>query len=189
MPENKVVYGLKNVHYAEITEEAGVETYSTPERIPGAVEIALDPRGDMSEFYADDILYYSAATNNGYDGTLTVANIPQSFATRILGEIEDETDGVITESANARTKKFALMFEFDGDVKATRHLLYYCSASRPSVGSATKTDTAEPNTNELSFIASARPSDQLVKTKTSSTVTQEIYDSWYNTVYQKAPGA
>lgn len=185
MAENKVVFGLKHVHYAKVTETAGVVTYGTPVRLPGAVELSLEPRGDMTEFYADDILYYSNSNNNGYDGTLSLANIPESFATEILGEVADETDGVITESANIKSEKFALMFEFDGDQKATRHVLYYCSASRPTVSGATKTETAEPQPNELTFVASPRPSDYLVKTKTGSGVTPAIYDAWYDGVYEK----
>lgn len=186
MAENKVTYGLKNAHYAKITvgEDGGI-TYGTPKALPGSVEIALDPRGDMTEFYADDILYYSASNNQGYDGTLTIANIPEDFAIDILGEEKDETDLVITEKANATGSPFALMFEFTGDVKAVRHVMYNCTASRPSVGSSTKTDSVEPNTNELTFVASARPSDYAVKTKTTIKTPAEIYNNWYNKVYEK----
>ena len=185
--ENKVTFGLKNCYYAPITEEtAGKITYGTPIRIPGGVEIGLDPKGDMVEFYADDILYYSAGNNQGYEGTLTIANIPEQFLIDCLGEEKDSTDNVITEKSDKVGKKFALLFEFDGDVKAVRHALYYCSASRPSVKSSTKTNSAEPNTNELTFTASARPTDYAVKTKTTAATTEQIYNAWYNKVYEKA---
>lgn len=186
MAENKITFGLKNAHYAKITiDESGTITYATPKPLPGSVEISLEPRGDMTEFYADDILYYSASNNQGYDGTLTIANITDDFAIEILGEEKDETDLVITEKSTSKSSAFALMFEFDGDVKATRHVLYYCNASRPKVGSSTKTDSAEPNTNELTFVASARPSDYAVKTKTTTTTPEEIYNNWYKKVYEK----
>ena len=42
---NKVKYGLKNVHYAVITENNGETTYDTPKPIPGAVNLTLSPRG------------------------------------------------------------------------------------------------------------------------------------------------
>lgn len=187
MPDNKVTFGLKNVHYAVITEGAeGAITYGIPVKIPGGVEISLEPRGDMSEFYADDILYYSASNNQGYDGTLSIANIPEQFLIDCLGEVKDETDMVLTEKANLVGKNFALLFEFDGDVKATRHVLYNCSANRPTVTSKTKTNTKEPNTNELVFVASPRATDLAVKTKTTTTTPSNVYDNWYKKVYEKA---
>lgn len=186
MSENKVTFGLKNVHYATYEVAAGVITYGTPVRIPGAVELSLEPRGDMTEFYADDVLYYSASNNQGYDGTLTIAEIIEKFAIDCLGEVKDSTDMVMTEKSTAVGKPFALMFEFDGDVKATRHVLYSCTASRPKVGSSTRTNSKEPNTNELSFVASPRETDYAVKTKTTATTPQAIYDAWYSKVYEKA---
>lgn len=186
MATNKVTFGLKNVHYSVLTEAAdGSVTYAVPVRIPGSVEISLEPRGEMPEFYADDILYYTAGSNQGYDGALTIANIPEQFAIDCLGEIKDTTDKVISEISGSTGKKFALLFEFDGDVKAIRHVLYYCSANRPTVSSSTKTNTQEPNTNELTFVASPRPKDLAVKTKTTEETGDSIYDGWYNKVYAK----
>lgn len=184
--ENKIKFGLKNVHYATFTETGDTITYDKPERIPGGVELALDPRGDLIEFYADDMLYYSAENNQGYEGTLNVALIPESFAVAVLGEELNE-DGVLTERADAKTKPFALMFEFDGDQKATRHLLYHCTASRPSVEGETKGDSPEPQTDELSFVASARPTDYAVKTKTTATTDVLVYNGWYESVYDSTP--
>lgn len=185
--ENKITFGLKNAHYAKATDDGtGKITYDTFKAIPGSVEISLEPRGDMAEFYADDILYYSAANNQGYDGTLTIANIPEDFLVDILGEVKDEKDMVITEKSNAKTSKFAFAFEFDGDVKAVRHVLYYCSADRPTLESSTRTDSVDPNKNELKFVAAPRPGDMAVKTKTSSTTPTAVYDSWYDSVYDKA---
>lgn len=188
MPENKVTFGLKNVHYAVITETEGAIAYGNPIEIPGGVEISLEPRGEMTEFYADDILYYSAPNNQGYDGTLNIANIPDKFAIDCLGEEQDEEDKVITEKANKEGKAFALMFEFDGDVKATRHVLYNCSANRPTIASTTRSNSKEPNTNELSFVSSPRSTDLAVKTKTTTNTPKEIYDNWYKSVYEKATG-
>lgn len=186
MSENKVNFGLKNVHYATFEENAGVITYDTPISIPGAVELSLEPRGDMTEFYADDILYYSASNNQGYDGTLTIANTPEKFEEDVLGETKDSIDMVMTEKTTAKGKSIALMFEFDGDKKATRHVLYNCTVSRPKIGSSTKTDSVEPNTNELTFVSSPRSTDYAVKTKTTSTTPISVYDNWYTSVYQKA---
>lgn len=187
MPENKVTFGLKNVHYATYTETAGAVTFDTPIPIPGGVELTQEPRGDMAEYYADNMLYYSASNNQGYDGTLSIANIPQQFAVDALGEELDADDSVLNEYADAKGKPFALLFEFDGDVKAVRHVMYNCSANRPNVSSSTKTDTVEPNTNELTFVAAPIELDGklFVKTKTTDSTPAAIYDAWYDTVYKK----
>lgn len=182
---NKVEFGLKNVHYAPYEEVDGVITYETPIHIPGAVTVTLTPRGELTEFYADNMLYFSAAANDGYDGTLSIAKITDQFAVDALGEEKDADDGTLTEKADAKQKPFALMFEFDGDVKATRHVLYNCTANRPTVTSGTTTTTREPQPNELTFISSARPSDYKVKTRTTSETPEEIYNAWYEVVYEK----
>ncbi|MGD7051421.1 major tail protein [Sutcliffiella horikoshii] len=182
--ENKVTFGLQDVHFATFSENEGVITYDTPKRIPGAVEISLEPKGDTIEHFADNHVYYSAPNNMGYEGTLSISNIPQDFLVSVLGEELDETDSVLTEKANAQTKPFSLMFQFEGDQKAVRHVLYNCTANRPTVASSTKSSSAEPNTNELTFVASPRPNDLLVRRKTTAITPANVYDAWYSAVYE-----
>lgn len=181
MSENKVAFGLKNVHYAVITKgEDGAETYGVPKRYTGAVELTLEPKGELSEFYADDTVYYSASTNQGYEGTFNAAEAPEDFRISVLGE--KLVGGLLVEDANIKPKPVALLFEFDGDVKATRHVLYNVTFSRPGLTSKTKEDATEVSTNELSFMAAPRAKDGRVKIKTSSTTTDEIYNKWYTAV-------
>lgn len=182
MAQNKVRYGVKNVHFALITEVGGAITYGTPIKFPGAVALSLEPLGDSSTFYADDMAYYVSVSNNGYEGTYEVAEIPLEFRTQILGDILDE-NGILTETANAKAKQFALMFEFDGDQKATRHVVYNCTATRPSQASETKGETVEPGTSELAFTAAPR-TDGIVKRSTTTETDAIIYDAWYTTVFE-----
>ena len=186
--ENKVEFGLRNCYYAVVTVgESGKITYGTPKKLPGAVSITFDKSGDLIRFKADDIDYYTNTNNQGYEGTLTLARVPEEFRTEVLKEKKTEK-GVLIENSDAQTANIALMFEFQGDVKATRHLLYYCSVNRPSVGSTTK-DSGDPNTTELAMVASPRPSDNLVKASTSAGVDEETYNSWYTKVYEEAGAA
>lgn len=127
-------------------------------------------------------MYFRSTANNGYSGDLEIALIPEWFRTEILKE-ELDRNGVLVEKANvSETEKFALLFEFDGDVNAIRHVLYNCSASRPSIESETKEDTIEPGTETLSLTADPRE-DGLVKSRTGDTTSAETYTNWYKNVY------
>ena len=183
---NKVKYNLKNVYAAKMTETVteGVSSfaYANPKAIPGAVSISLDAEGDSSPFYADGIVYFRSTANNGYSGDLEIALIPEWFRTEILKEALDKNGVLVESSTITEMEKFALLFEFDGDVNAIRHVLYNCSASRPSIESETKEDTIEPGTETLSITADPR-ADGLVKARTGDTTDKTAYDNWYKTVY------
>lgn len=182
--KNKVEFGLRNCHYAVVdVDTEGKLTFAKPKPISGAVSIALDKSGDLIRFKADDVDYYTNANNQGYEGALTVALVPDDFKQEVLGETKT-ADGVMVENADAQGKRFALLFEFQGDKKARRHCMYYCSANRPSVASTTK-DSGEPNTTDLDIIASPRPDNQLVKASTTEDVTQLLYDDWFTTVFEE----
>ena len=71
-----------------------------------------------------------------------------------------------------------MVLTFDGDVNAIRHVLYNCSASRPSIES----DTIEPGTETLSLTADPRE-DGLVKSRTGGTTSADTYANWYKNVY------
>ena len=183
---NNVKYNQKNVHAAKLTETVseGVTTYTyaTPQAIPGAVSISLDAEGDSSPFYADGIVYFRSTANNGYSGDLEIALIPEWFRTEILKETLDGNGVLVERSDISETAKFALLFEFDGDVRCIRHVLYNCSASRPSIESETKEDTIEPGTETLSLTADPR-SDGLVKSRTGDNTEDAVYQAWYSAVY------
>lgn len=184
---NKVKYNLKNVHAAKLTRtEDGGYTYETPRAIPGAVSISLDAEGDSSPFYADGIVYFRSTANNGYSGDLEIALIPEWFRTDILREDLDQNGVLVEKSTITEMEKFALLFEFDGDVRCIRHVLYNCTASRPSIESETKEDTIEPGTEKLSLTADLRE-DGLVKSRTGDATSTETYNGWYDEVYIPTP--
>lgn len=187
--KNKVKYNLKNVHYAVMsTGEDELATYGTPKPWPGAVNLSLSPEGDVSNFYADGTVYYKSAANNGYSGDLECAMTPDDFSVDVLGETVDETSKVQIENVNAKTKDFALLFEFDGDAKAIKHVLYNCSATRPNLESETINESKEVKTETLSITATALP-DGSVKARTTANTTQEVYENWYKKVWEPSEAA
>lgn len=184
---NKIKYGIKNCYYAVATIAAnGSATYDTPVALPGAVSISLDPQGDTSPFYADNIVYYTSIANNGYEGDLELAKLPDSFLTDVLGYVADKND-VLFEDANAPVVHFALMFQFEGDVHAKRHVLYNCTATRPSVSGSTKEETIEPQTETITITATtvynASYDKDVVKASVTPTESTQ-YNAWTSAVYQ-----
>ena len=181
---NKVKFNLKNVHIAILTKgDEGEFTYGTPTAFPRAVSLTLDAEGEASPFYADGIVYFRTVTNNGYSGELEIALITDWFRENVLKETKDAKDVFIEKSDNVEPVYFAMLFEFDGDQKAIRHVLYNCTVStRPTMESSTKEDTIEPGTETLAISADPRE-DGLVKAKTGDDTDDTTYQGWYQAVY------
>ena len=185
---NKIMYGLKNVHYAKLIETVDTTTsevsysYGTVKAWPGAVSLSLAPQGDTLKEYADDIEWYTLATNNGYEGDFEYEVMPEDFRENILGEVLDNK-GVFTENSNVSTVYFALLFEVSGDSKKRRNLFYKCSATRENNENSTKGESIEPTHGTITITAVAR-ADGKVKASTSDNVDTTTYNAWYSTVYE-----
>lgn len=184
---NKIKYGLKNVYYAIATIAAdGSATYGTPVAFPGAVSLSMEPQGENTPFHADNIVYWIGAANNGYEGDLEMARIIDSFKKDVLGYIEDG-NGILVEDVAANAVHFALLFQFEGDVKATRHVMYNCTATRTTAGSQTKGETIEPQTESVTLTATsiynAAHGKDIVKAETTETTQETAYNGWFEAVY------
>jgi phi13 family phage major tail protein len=190
---NKIKYGLKSVYYAVATIAAdGSATYGTPVALPGAVSLSMDPQGELTPFYADNIVYYMSSANNGYEGDLTLAMTPDSFKKDVLGYVED-TKKVLVEDADAEPAHFALLFQFEGDSKAIRRVLYNCVAGRPTDNGNTKEENVSPETDQLSLTATtiynASLDKNVVKAECNDTTDADVYAGWFTNVYIPAINA
>lgn len=187
MAKNKVKYGLKNVYYAKATidELTNTATYATPKPWPGGVSLSFEAQGDATKFRADNIDYWVGQANNGYQGDLETALVPEDFKKDILGDLED-SNGVLLEDADAKTAHFALLFQFEGDVNNVRHILYNCTASRPSVAGNTTEETIEPQTETTTITAVAIHNASLDKNLVKGRCYEDEaqYTSWFDAVYQ-----
>lgn len=177
--KNKVKFNIRNVHYALKTEDG--TGYGTPVAVPGAVSVSLEAKGELSQFYADGIVYYVSSSNGGYEGDLEMALIPDQFRQDVLKEEKDD-NSVLVENANAQTREFALGFDIDGDVRSTRFWFLNCTATRPSTESSTTEDSREPTTDKISLTCAPNP-DGNVRAKTTEDTPDEVYAKWYGTVY------
>lgn len=187
MAENKVQFGLKNVYYAKLTETvtSGVMTYTyaTPKALPGGVTLTLDPAGDVSPFYADNIVFYQSVANNGYSGSLEMARFTDEFLKDIFGFTLTTTGKVLQENSSVEPAAFALLYQIDGDASNEDYVLYKCTMTRPGVGSATISETKTPQTQSGSLTAVPR-ADGLVFARTTDTTPTATKTAWFSSVYE-----
>lgn len=187
---NKVHFGLKNVHYALITySSSGVPSWGTVKAVPGAVSLSLAKEGSDTDFYADDVKYYHIAGNNGYSGTLEMADFPATMRQDLWNQSISTTGKLLIEDVDAQPAEFALLFEIDGDQSPERYCFYRCLAARPDVASATKADTTEVQTQscDLSVMPVIDPTSASVINgkvyyRTTADTPSGTYTSFYSTV-------
>ena len=182
---NKVLYGIEQCHVAKITEANGQITYGTPFSVPGVTGLNFDPEGEETPFYADNVKYFIASSNQGYTGSLKLAMTPEQFLTEILGRVKD-TNGVIFESANDKTARFALMFQGEGDKTGRRWVFFDCTATRPSRENNTKEESVEVGTETMSITMSPRSTDKAVMAYIEPNETNTaVYNAFFDSVYEK----
>lgn len=187
---NKVHFGLKNVHYALITySSTGVPSWGTVKAVPGAVSVSLAHEGSDTDFYADDVKYYHLAGNNGYTGTLEMADFPAQMRQDLWNQSISTTGKLLIEDVNVQPAEFALMFEIDGDQSPERICFYRCVASRPDVASATKAESTDVQTQSCDLTVmpvvdptSASVINGKVYYKTTADTPSGTYTSFYSTV-------
>jgi phi13 family phage major tail protein len=179
--ENKVRFGLKKVHYSILSGT----TYGTPVAVPGAVNLDLSPSGDIEKFYADDIAYYVSVANQGYEGSLEIAKIPDKMFEDVWGYTIGTTSKVLTESASAEPNPFALLFQIAGDQNEDDFVIYCCTASRPNIGSQTIEANKEPRTQSFDITAAPR-ADGKVCAKTTKDTPSGTKNSWFSSVFVEA---
>lgn len=147
-----VIVGLTGVTVGASTAvTAGTTSWGAPVAIPGAVRFTPTPQGQETKFYADNGLYYTATSNDGYTAELEAALIPDSVQSEMLGWRID-ANGMLIEVADGVQKEFALMGQVLGDDKNRRFVYYQCKAARPAKEHTTKGEAIEPKTDVLVLI-------------------------------------
>lgn len=141
-----VRYGVRNVHIAFLDETEG--TYESPIALPGCRSLSTSPEGDTNKWFADDIVYFIARKNNGYTGELELTKFDLQVMAEAQGWEYDEENDILYEVVGGTTqpRKFALLFEVEGDLSNTRFCYYNVTLDRPEHEWATTEDETEPTT-------------------------------------------
>ena len=120
---NKVEFGISNLHVGTYSvSSAGVVSLGTPYHQKGAVSLSLDPESDKSDFFADNIKYWSGYVDNGFTGTVKAARFDTAFKTQFLGYAA-LSGGAIGKVKTATKPNVYLAFEAEGDAEKRRVLL------------------------------------------------------------------
>ena len=177
MGKNKVKYGIKKLYVAKIIkgDDEGY-TYGTPFHVPGAIALNLESQMNVTNIAADDIKDYASETvNNGYEGTIEVALLPEQFETDILGD----TNGV--ENAETKSAEFAMQCEFAGDQKKGRYCFWRGQLTkRPTISQRTKGENFQIDTDTLNIKVMPRLDTYDIKGKCFEG--WDVYDDFYSAV-------
>lgn len=187
--------GLKNVHYATrtVSESQGVKSvvFGTPAKLAPAISANIEIEYAEGELPADDIMLYSKKIFKSGTLTLNTAELPDSFATAILGA-RAATDGMIVDAAEDAPVECAIGFESAKANGGTRYVwLLRVLFSLPSDEFETKGDSITFKTPTIEgkimeeVVEDAGKRHQWrrrIDSDASGTGTATTIDGWFNAV-------
>ena len=183
----RIRYGLKNAHYPVVnTDNNGSLTYDTVKELPGAKNMNLEAQGEELTEFADDVIWHSATTNNGYSGTIEFEDTKEAddFLCAVNGWTKNE-DGSVSEKSSDKSVEFAFLGQFSlaGEAEGAtgkRFKFFRCKASRPSVSGSTNEASKTVATNTVNITCLPRINDDKVKDWCVSS--DACYNEWFNSV-------
>lgn len=181
MAENKVQFGVKNLHFGTYTVgTGGTVTLGTPFSLPGTVNISLDAEAEQNNFYADDTIYWVSNNDNGYTGEIENALFTDEFKTTFMNYIALD-DGGIAQIKGMQNKIVYIAFETEGDQESRRCIMYNVTLGSIAREYATTEDTIEPQTATLPITVTGDNATGIVK------VGYKPADSSYATLFTNPP--
>ena len=134
--------GLDGLYYAPITEAAnGTETYGTPVKLAGAIQVDVTVENYDAQLDADDGIFESIKEFKKGTLSLKVAELISEAAVAMLGVTKD-SNGVIVSTAEDISAVVAVAFRArKANGKYRYFWLYRVKFSTPSTNLATKGDS------------------------------------------------
>lgn len=187
----KVIYGLKNVHYAIYDEQT--KTYGQWKAIPGAVSLSSDADTTQNDFYADDAVYATISATAKETGTIEFACITDEMYADLFNYTTDATSGLTYQNTEPIGKTVALGYEVSGNEGKMRGVRYNVTFTAPSQSSNTMTDSTNPDTVSANYTAvgrdftigsgaNAQTVNVLKAHCTDEGETHDAYDKFWNAV-------
>ena len=181
MSENKVRFGISKLHVGKFNvSDAGVVTLGAPMHIPGTTKLSLDPDVELTEFWADNVLYWICQNDNGFTGEIENASFPDAFKTGFLNYLT-LADGGIAQIKGRNIEPVYLMFESDGDQEQSRGIIYNVSLGQIKREHNTIEKTKTPQVATLGFTAHGDNGTGIIKAEYRPTA------SGYSTLFTNPP--
>ena len=181
MAKNKVMFGVSNLHFGTYTvNEEGAVVLGTPMHVPGTVNISLEAESEENKFYADNTVFWSGYSDNGYTGEIENALFNDEFKLAFMNYIRLD-DGGIAQVKGQQNKAVYMMFQADGDVENRRMILYNISLGQITREYATTEDSTEPQTATLPFTVNGDSATRINRVSYAPT------DAPYNTMFTTPP--
>lgn len=146
---NKVEFGISNLHVGTYTDNNGTVTLGTPYAQKGAVSFSPEEQSEATNFYADNIIYWSGYSGGTFEGDLEVAKYDDAFKKQFLG-YKELTNGGLANVKGATKPNVYIAFEVQGDAEARRIIMYNCSLGGITREYNTIEENKEPTTETIS---------------------------------------
>ncbi len=181
---NRII-GLKNIHLAPITVNAGgVETYGTPIKVVGAKTMKTKNNFTEAQFYSDDVMDYYSSMLSSLDVEMELAYLMPEIEAQITGKTYDETTGALFSGTNDKSGRFALLYEMETLQQPIRRCIYDVTMNKDESSAQTKTDKVDEQLIKLT--GKAKPNADglfdLVLDKNVSAVTANVWDRFFTEV-------
>ena len=178
---NKVYFGFSEVHVGTYTVAAdGTVTMGSPYHQKGGVGYSPEENTDRSDFFADNIPYYTSYAGGTYEGDLEVAKFDDAFRTQFLGYVTLD-DGGLAQIKGAPKPNIYMAFEIEGDVQKRRVIFYNGTLGSIKRAYSTKENTTEPVTETLAVTFVGDNATGITK------VTYNEGDSGYASLFTSPP--
>ena len=146
---NKVEFGISQLHVGTYTvDDDGVVTLGEPYHQKGAVSFSPEEQSELTNFYADNIVYWSGYSGGSFEGDLEVAKFDDDFKTKFLG-YKHLTNGGLANVKNAIKPNVYLAFQVEGDAESRRVIMYNATLGAITREFATIEEEKEPATETL----------------------------------------
>ena len=146
---NKVEFGISQLHVGTYTvDDQGNVTLGAPYHQKGAVSFSPEEQSELTNFYADNIVYWSGYSGGSFEGDLEVAKFDDAFKTAFLG-YRTLADGGLANVKNATKPNVYIAFQVEGDAESRRVIMYNASLGAITREFATIEEEKEPATETL----------------------------------------